>query len=932
MHDSAIPPSGSIITGHLTETFAKSLDGLFKEVQLGDCLSGIAEGSAAQNTAVISFKPMEGSVETIEEISFAELQSRVMKLAFILKELLSPSLQQRKVDLETADSQSKTFVVAYINAGINRVYIQLACMYLRLAYIPMDSNLPNERINFVCNSFEPIAFITDDINVTIENIEIPKFTVNELLEKSNALNRTANEPLFRRMKNPLLLVLFTSGSTSPIPKGILLRNGQMANRLSWQWSAESPLAGIEGPSLIKTSCLFVDSFTEMFGPLLGGRPIVVSGTSQITCERLVADIEILKRLVSQYQITQLTSVPTQLELWLNQMDDEGMDFKSLRAIVSSGQVLPYNLALKIFEGFGKGNLRLINLYGSTEVAGDITAFTFNSKEEVSKAAIKLPVGSFVLPVGKPISNIEIYVAKSEIGSSAKVVPMGSEGDISASGAGILLEEPILNFSDKKPVPTLSRNYLTKLSCFPRLFQTGDVGFICPLNGNLYITGRVDDVVKVHGIKISVGNIDQILAAIDRSSGKFASLGATVTLALEKGETGSQLVCFYKTDGDKTFTNMDLATVVATHLTSFLHVIFVEVPTFPIMKHSGKIDKVKLKQNYKDGVYETRNIVRKQETNEKRESLRRIFAKTLALPETSVENGEPVDDADFFLIGGNSISAAIITSELRKKGYRVNMNLFAENQKIGDLLDALTNATDLKAKSTSNGRKVPFIREFQPGKTFASDSELDNKWRNLIADILADSFTEFEPMARMLNLNKKTVHEITLGRLKQFEEVLGVVFVAGFTQSDPNGPLNNLFSEVSAVTLGYPLETPKLSDVSDPLYEKIEEAFEICDSRAKKLEDPSKCFSSGLLGARRINTGNDMIQLVILLEEFLINAAKRMGFNAIRSINTSITTRTMSDELGYVRDCTIDIAEIFRELGVKTNKTKHLVDVATKFFD
>ncbi|VDO00526.1 unnamed protein product [Rodentolepis nana] len=810
-------------------------------------------------------------------------------------------------------------------------------MYLRLAYIPMDSNLPSERLNFVCNSFDPIAFITDDTNVTISSYEITKFTVDELLEKANTLYKTVNEPLFRGSKNPLILVLFTSGSTSPIPKGILLRNGQVANRLSWQWSAESPLARIEGPSLIKTSCLFVDSFTEMFGPLLGGRPIVVSGTSQITCERLVADIEILKRLVTQYQITQLTSVPTQLELWLNQLNDERMAFKSLQVIVSSGQVLTYNLAKKIFEGFGKGNLRLINLYGSTEVAGDITVFTFDSREEVSKAALKLQTGSFVLPVGKPISNNEIYVVNSGTGGSAKVVPMGLEGEVSISGAGILIEEPILSLSDRKPAPTLSKNHLAKLSCFPRLFQTGDVGFISPQNGNLYITGRVDDMVKVHGVKISVGNVDQILAAVDRSSGKFATLGDTVTLALEKGETGSQLVCFYKTNGEKTFTNMDLANVVATHLTSFLHVIFVEVPTFPTMKYSGKIDKMKLRQNYKDGEYEKPSGVgngykKKDKIDEKRESLRRIFAKTLALPETSVENGEPDDDADFFLIGGNSISAAIITSELRRKGYRVNMNLFTENQKIGELLDVLTKATDLTAKSSSNCRKVPFIREFQPGKTFDSDPLLDKKWRNLIADILADSFTEFEPMGSMLKLNKKTMHEIVLSRLKQFEKLLGIVFVAGFTQCDPNGPLNDLFSEVSGVIVGYPLKTPKLSDISDPLYGKIEEAFEICDSRAEKLEDPSKCFSSALLGARRLNMGNDMIQLLILLEENLINAAKKMGFNAIRTINTSITSRTMADELGYVRNCTVNIAEVFRGLGVKTNKTEHFVDVATKFID
>lgn len=125
-------PDVSIITGHLTETFGKSQDGIFKDIQLGDCLSSIAKGSAASNTAVISFKPVEGDVETIEEISFAELHLRVMKLASVLKESLSLSLQRRKADVNTVDAQSKTNVAIYLNAGINRVYIQVRKCYHKI--------------------------------------------------------------------------------------------------------------------------------------------------------------------------------------------------------------------------------------------------------------------------------------------------------------------------------------------------------------------------------------------------------------------------------------------------------------------------------------------------------------------------------------------------------------------------------------------------------------------------------------------------------------------------------------------------------------------------------------------------------------------------------------------------------------------------------
>ncbi|KAM7542828.1 hypothetical protein Aperf_G00000001682 [Anoplocephala perfoliata] len=932
------PTESSIITGYLTDEFAKSQNGFFKDIQLGDCLSNIASGKAATTVAIISFKFMEDKLESVEEISFVDLHKKVVRLASVMRGNLLPHLQQQNVDLNSEVEQGRTTVAAYITTGINRVYIQLACMHLRLAYIPMDSNLSKERMNFLCNSLRPIAFITDDPSVRIENTQISTYFVDELLRRAESNDALMVEPLFKNVENPVVLLLFTSGSTSPIPKGIPLRNSQMANRLSWQWSPASPLVEITGASLAKTSWLFVDAFTEMFGPLLGGRPIVVSGTSRITSERLVADVEILGFLVDRFQIAQITSVPTQLESWMNQIGDDASSFKTLRVIVSSGQMLPFSLANRIFEVFKQRNLKLLNFYGSTEVAGDVTAIAFDSKEEVYKSAIKLPTGGFVLPVGKPIYNTEMYVvAEDGTADSSNIAELGSEGEVLVSGAGTLNEEPIVFSQVKKPAATLETNSLSKMACFSRLFHTGDVGFICPKNGNLYITGRLDDVVKVNGVKVAVGNVDQILAGLDRGSGKFINLGATVTLALEKGETGTRLVCFYKSGDDDAFTEADLAEALRIHFTTFLNVTFVKVPSFPIQRQSGKIDKMKLKQDYQKGIFDKKSVASgyKRIATDRREIIRRIFANHLGLSEAAQKNGEPDDDADFFLIGGDSIIAASLLAELRKEGFKANMNIFAEHRKMGDLLNALTNETTQhkNAELHSGKNKFPFVQQYQPGKTFALQPSLDAHCRDLIANVIADSFVKLEPMVAMINLSRETMYQIVTGRLKQFEELPGLVFVAGYSSFDPNGPLSTLLDDISAVALAYPSDTPNSPGVNDPLYFKIEKAFEICDSMGGELEDASKCFTSGLLGAKTGDSGGgDTIQLTILLEKAMIEGVRRMGYRAIRSINTSIVTRIMSQELGYVLNCTVNIAEIFEKLGVNVIKKELLVDVTTRWID
>ena len=126
------------------------------------------------------------------------------------------------------------------------------------------------------------------------------------------------------------------------------------------------------------------------------------------------------------------------------------------------------------------------------------------------------------------------------------------------------------------------NPLGTLRCFSRAFRTGDVGFICDETGNLYITGRMDDMVKINGVKTCVGNVDQLLSSLPRDGGLFADLGTTLTLVFEREDINTRLVCFYQRNETSAnsnairFTNADLAEVVRTHFSTFLNVIFIEV--------------------------------------------------------------------------------------------------------------------------------------------------------------------------------------------------------------------------------------------------------------------------------------------------------------------------------------------------------------------
>jgi non-ribosomal peptide synthetase component F len=82
----------------------------------------------------------------------------------------------------------------------------------------------------------------------------------------------------------------------------------------------------------------------------------------------------------------------------------------------SGEYLSVDLAERFCSAFPEA--RLLNLYGSSEVAGDVTCY------EVGEVA-----GLNAIPVGKPISNIQLYILDEFLES----VPIGVPGTLYVGG-------------------------------------------------------------------------------------------------------------------------------------------------------------------------------------------------------------------------------------------------------------------------------------------------------------------------------------------------------------------------------------------------------------------------------------------------------------------------------------------------------------------
>jgi non-ribosomal peptide synthetase component F len=282
----------------------------------------------------------------------------------------------------------------------NLITTLLAIWKCGAAYLPLDVTFPANRIQHILNEAKPILVICDD---NYENFDVFESTKSikycdlkkQSLTFSNA-NIDENDTLTAGFSD-LGLVLYTSGSTG-VPKGVRLPHAIIQNRLQWQWE-RFPYSPTEAYGIFKTALTFVDSVSEIWGPLLNGMTLV------IVPKYLTRDPQKLVDILDMYKIERLVLVPTLLRSLLMFLSLQEYDVKkplyNLKIWVCSGEPLSLQLSREFFDYFEEGTHILCNFYGSTEVMGDVTYFVCESKKQLDNIDR--------VPIGYAVDNTVIYL-------------------------------------------------------------------------------------------------------------------------------------------------------------------------------------------------------------------------------------------------------------------------------------------------------------------------------------------------------------------------------------------------------------------------------------------------------------------------------------------------------------------------------------------
>lgn len=349
-------------------------------------------------------------------------------------------------------------------------------------------------------------------------------------------------------------ILFTSGSTGE-PKGVAVSEQAMRNALegltrNLQVSANSDSSSISTPTLSAisvTSPSFDISLLDYYVPLLNGGKVRLLDREQAT------DANVVVETLRQSDVNFLQATPATWQLLL----DAGLGSCPDLIAISGGEMLSDDLAQRLVKRVS----RLFNGYGPTES----TIYTLVSEVDEQTCNTHLR---------GPLINTQHYVLNEQ----GQPLAVGVPGELCIAGESLALgyiNQPSLTHKAFVKVPSVG-------AC---VYRTGDL-VVLQANGEIQFLGRKDQQVKVHGHRIELPEIEQVIISYTRAH-------QAVVIVDEQVQS---LAAFVVLPDNEVLNVEEFELLVAQHLPQYM------VPhrwqacmAFPLTT-SGKVDKKRLLAN------------------------------------------------------------------------------------------------------------------------------------------------------------------------------------------------------------------------------------------------------------------------------------------------------------------------------------------------
>lgn len=577
-----------------------------------------------------------------------------------------------------------------LERSVNFVVALLGVLKAGGAYLPLDAEMPQERIDYMLADSGAAVVLTSR---ALQGIATPGTRAAICLE--DLPTDLSTEPVqISRQADDLAYVVYTSGSTGR-PKGTLISDGGVVNMVhAWQQKT-----GLKQEVVLQFATVAFDACAfEVFTALmLGGRCHILVGEER---QSLSGFADAVQRS-SATLVFLTTAFFNQLTLYATEEDVSKL--AGLKQVVVGGEALQATMVRTWRKRFGDRTM-LVNGYGPTETTIMMLNQIITGEPEP---------GQTTIPIGTPLANMEVYVLNDQMQKCPVLVP----GELYIGGIGLM--QGYLNLPEKTAEVLVPHPFSTVPGA--KLYRSGDIVRLLP-NGVIEYLGRRDTQVKVRGFRVEISEIEAVLL-------QHPQVKAAAVIS-KRGADGTQVLFGFYTAADPRVDSVTLREFLLKKLPDFMVpsrlTRLAELP----MNQNRKIDRKALSELAAQPL----TTLSARPVSEWQEQIVAVWAEALQVEPEAIGISD-----NFFEIGGHSLLMAKVQVLLKQQvGVDVTITELFKHPTVKALAEALVQpeaAQEHKIKravQATEREEQEAVAIIGIGLRFPDASTPEEFWQNLRA--------------------------------------------------------------------------------------------------------------------------------------------------------------------------------------------------------
>jgi amino acid adenylation domain-containing protein len=386
----------------------------------------------------------------------------------------------------------------------------LGCLKAGGIYVPVDENLPRDRLLFVLNDVSPRfivcrADLFADIRGELDSSPC-SIDFDDLEKRCRFRDGGASLPTID--PDDGAYCLYTSGSTGR-PKGVLIHHGGVAAF----FDALAEVMPVDSDSrCMNTSALHFDVHVmDLFFPLYRGATLYLTSGPTIG--------NTLLRILEDKRITHFTAVGPVMTLMADAGRFETCDLSSLVRVMTGAEIINVETIQKWLRKVP--GLSIVNGYGPTETTVICTAYIIDQIE---------PGRDEFYPIGTAMRDSRLLLLEHD----RVISEPGVKGELLIGGPQVMKGYWNHDQLTAERIVTIAGE---------RYYRSGDICSWLP-DGNLAYHGRNDEEIKLSGYRINLNEIKRVMDAAPNVREGFpiviedAALGKIIGACFTSAESGS----------------------------------------------------------------------------------------------------------------------------------------------------------------------------------------------------------------------------------------------------------------------------------------------------------------------------------------------------------------------------------------------------------